>query len=177
MFLTRMHGTGIVVLAVLSITAAFAETPSNLIPEHIRQNAPDFALQDSGGSTVQLSNYKGKVVLLDFWATWCHGCKTEIPWYVQFQKKYGEQGLAAVGVSMDEGWTPVRQFLADNKVNYPIVIASDDVIKLYKIKNMPVTLLIDKSGRIAEWHVGLVDKAVFENEIQALLNEPAAQKP
>ena len=148
MFLTRMHGTGVVVAAVLAM-AAVAETPANLIPEHIRRNAPDFSLQDSGGSTVQLSNYKGKVVLLDFWATWCHGCKTEIPWYVQFQKKYREQGLAAVGVSMDDGWTPVRQFLADNKINYPIVIGSDDVIMLYKIKNMPVTFLIDKNGKIS----------------------------
>jgi cytochrome c biogenesis protein CcmG/thiol:disulfide interchange protein DsbE len=177
MFLTRRRWTGIALAVVLAITAAFGEATSYLIPEHARKNAPDFALQDSTGSTVRLSKYKGKVVLLDFWATWCHGCKTEIPWYVQFQKKYRGQGLAAVGVSMDEEWTPVRQFLADNKVNYPIVIGSDDVIKLYKIKNMPVTLLIDKNGRIADWHVGLVNKAAFESEIQALLKEPATQSP
>ena len=167
----------LLLLAVLAVMTPFAEANAILIPGDIRRSAPDFALQDSAGSTVRLSDYKGKVVLLDFWATWCDGCKTEVPWYVEFQKKYGEQGLSAVGVSMDEGWTPVRQFLAENKVNYPIVIGDYDVTKLYKIKNMPVTLLIDKNGKVAEWHVGMVDRDVFENEIQTLLKEPATQNP
>jgi cytochrome c biogenesis protein CcmG/thiol:disulfide interchange protein DsbE len=133
--------------------------------------APDFTLQDAGGVSLKLSDYKGKVVLLDFWATWCHGCKTEIPWYIDFQTKYKNRGLQVLGVSMDDNWTPVRPFLAEHNVNYPVAVGDDEVAKLYKVQILPVTLLIDKKGRIADSHVGVVDRAAFEKEIQALLDE------
>lgn len=171
MALIKTHRLCIAVLAAATTIAAFAEVP-NLIAPNLRKGAPDFALQDSNGSTVRLSDLKGKVVLLDFWATWCGGCKTEIPWYVEFQDKYRDAGLSAVGVSMDgDGWKVVKPFLAEHKVNYPIVIADDDLSKLYKIEQMPVTLLIDRNGKIADWHVGMVDRAVFESEIRTLLDE------
>lgn len=136
-----------------------------------RPMAPDFTLQDAGGVSLKLSDYKGKVVLLDFWATWCHGCKTEIPWYIDFQTKYKNRGLQVLGVSMDDNWTPVRPFLAEHNVNYPVAVGDDEVAKLYKVQILPVTLLIDKKGRIADSHVGVVDRAAFEKEIQALLDE------
>jgi cytochrome c biogenesis protein CcmG/thiol:disulfide interchange protein DsbE len=132
--------------------------------------APDFAVTSQDGKMIQLSNYKGRVVLLDFWATWCGGCKKEIPWYMQFQFEYGEQGLTAIGVSTDEeGWQKVKPFLATHAVNYPIVVANKQIASAYKISEMPVTLLIDRSGKIAAWHVAMVNKDAFEKQLQALL--------
>ena len=137
------------------------------------QTAPDFTLTDSTGSNIQLSAYKGKVVLLDFWATWCGGCKLEIPWYVEFQKKYGGEGLAAIGVSMDaDGWTSVRPFLEEHKLNYPVVIGTHNLANGYGgLPGLPTTLLIDRDGRIAEWHVGMVEREEFENKIKTLLHK------
>lgn len=137
----------------------------------LRQPAPDFTLVDSNGSSLRLSDYKGQLVLLDFWATWCHGCKTEIPWYMSFVSKYKDQGLAAIGVAMDDdGWKKVKPFVTANKMNYPVVLGNDSLAKRYGINALPVTLLIDREGRIAASHTGLVDKTVFEEQIQSLLH-------
>jgi cytochrome c biogenesis protein CcmG/thiol:disulfide interchange protein DsbE len=165
----------VALVGALAIAGLSSDTSKGLIPAQSRKSAPDFALQDSAGTVVKLSDYKGKVVLLDFWATWCHGCKTEIPWYVEFQDRYKADGLSAIGVSMDDSWDPVRSFLAEHKVNYPIVLTNDEVTKLYKIGEMPVTLLIDRDGKVADWHVGMVDKGIFEQEIQQLLKDTVTQ--
>lgn len=139
---------------------------------NVRKIAPDFSLDDSQGKAIKLSDFRGKVVLLDFWATWCHGCMTEIPWYMEFQNKYKGNGLTVIGVSMDEdGWKSVKPFLAERKINYPIVVGSQDLGKLYSVETLPVTLLIDREGKIAEAHAGMVEKDAFENEIKTLLRE------
>jgi peroxiredoxin len=144
-----------------------------LTPAAARKPAPAFALADANGARIALSQYKGRVVLLDFWATWCTGCKVEIPWYIEFQKKYARQGLASIGVAMDDqGWAIVKPYLAAHPINYPIVLGYPDLVKPYDIASLPVTLLIDRQGRIAHAHVGMVDKDGWEKEIQQLLKEP-----
>jgi peroxiredoxin len=139
-----------------------------------RKPAPDFTLTDSKGASLKLSGHKGRVVLLDFWATWCGGCKVEIPWYMEFQSKYQASGLSVIGVSMDEdGWKSVKPFLKEKPINYAVVIGNPELAKLYAVDAMPVTLLIDRDGKIAATHVGMVDKEAFESEIKVLLAEGA----
>lgn len=136
-----------------------------------RKMAPDFELKDSMGQTVRLSSYKGKVVLLNFWATWCGPCKIEIPWFVEFEQKYKDKGFAVLGVSMDEeGWDVVKPYLANTKVNYRIVLGNDTVAQLYGgVDSLPTSFLIDQQGRIASVHVGLVSKGDYQNDINQLL--------
>ena len=144
-----------------------------LLPEKERTPAPTFALEDATGKTAQLSDYHGKVVVLDFWATWCTGCKQEIPWFSQFEKTYSAKGLAVVGVSMDDkGWQVVKPFLAKTHVPYRMVLGSDAMAQEYGIQNMPDTFLIDRQSRVAAaYRAGLVDRENIEANIKALLAE------
>ncbi len=93
--------------------------------------APDFSLQDLNGQPLELANYRGKVVLLDFWATWCTPCRGEDPSFVEFQNKYREQGLQVIGISMDDGPKPVREFYQEFKMNYPVALGNEKVAKAY----------------------------------------------
>jgi peroxiredoxin len=162
-----------VVLTTLCL-ALPARAPADLTAVNSRKIASDFTLSDSKGASVKLSDYKGQVVLLDFWATWCGGCKVEIPWYMEFQNKYRASGLSVIGVSMDDdGWKSVKPFLEKQPVNYPIVIGNPELAKRYMVDAMPMTLLIDREGKIADSHVGMVDKGAFESEIQVLLQDSA----
>jgi peroxiredoxin len=139
-----------------------------------RKAAPAFTLRDANGAPVSLAAYKGKVVLLDMWATWCTGCKVEIPWYMEFQKKYQKRGLVSIGVAMDaEGWDKVTPYVHQHPFNYPIVVGDEAFAALYDVTSMPVTLLIDRKGRVAEWHVGMVEKDAWEKQILRLLREKA----
>jgi peroxiredoxin len=154
--------------------AGVPAAPARATGADSRKAAPNFTLDDSKGTPLKLSDYKGKVVLLDFWATWCHGCGLEIPWFIEYQNKYKDSGLAVIGVSMDEdGWKVVKPFIEEKKMNYPVVLGNADLTKLYKVENMPVTVLIDREGRIAESYSGMVDRAVCEARIQSLLKDDA----
>ena len=109
------------------------------------------------GKMVHLSDYKGKVVLLDFWATWCGPCRLEIPWLKEFQSKFKDQGFEVLGVSMDDdGWAAVKPFVSELGINYRIVIGDDATAQIYGgVDALPTTFVIDREGRIAKVHVGL----------------------
>ena len=141
-----------------------------------RRPAPEFALKDADGKTVHLADYKGKVVLLDFFATWCGPCKVEIPWFMEMERKNKDRGLAVLGVSMDdEGWEVVKPFLASLGVNYRVVIGNDSTAQLYGgVDALPTTFLIDRNGKIAAIHIGLASKKDFDDGIETLLQAPIA---
>ena len=143
--------------------------------EKDRKPAPEFALKDANGKTVHLSDYKGKVVLVDFWATWCGPCRLEIPWLKEFQNKYKDKGFEVLGISMDDdGWAAVKPFVNELGINYRIVIGDDATAQNYGgVDALPTTFVIDREGRIAKIHVGLTSKSEIENGIQELLHNPA----
>jgi peroxiredoxin len=151
-----------------------ARVPAVPTAAKVRKAAPDFTLDGSNGAPVRLSDYRGKVVLLNFWATWCHGCQLEIPWFVEFQDKYKDGGLAIIGVSMDsDGWKSVKPYLEEKKLNYPVVIGNEGLGKRYGLTGMPMTLLIGRDGKIADSYSGVVAKGACESEIRNLLHDSA----
>jgi peroxiredoxin len=172
----RPTSAGIALATVLLVlcSVSSARVPAAAPPDEPRKVAPDFTLTDSKGAPVKLSDYKGKVVLLDFWATWCYGCGLEIPWFVEYEKKYKDSGLVVIGVSMDDdGWEVVKPFIEAKEINYPVVLGNKDTAKLYKVANMPVTFIIDREGKIAQSYFGMVDRATCETKIQDLLKDTA----
>jgi peroxiredoxin len=136
-----------------------------------RKPAPDFALKDVDGRTVHLSDYKGKVVILDFWATWCGPCRMEIPWFIELQRQDKDRGLEVLGVSMDDnGWADVKPFLSEMKVNYRVVIGDDKTAETYGgVESLPTTFLVDREGNIAVVHVGLANRKDIEDGVEQLL--------
>jgi cytochrome c biogenesis protein CcmG/thiol:disulfide interchange protein DsbE len=135
--------------------------------------APDFTLEDASGARVRLSDYKGKVVLLNFWATWCAPCKAEIPWFAEFERTYKRRGFVVLGVSMDDdGWKSVRPYMDAKKIGYRIALGNETLAKNYGgVESLPETLLIDRDGRIAARHIGIVNKSEYENEIIHILGK------
>jgi thiol-disulfide isomerase/thioredoxin len=132
----------------------------------------NFTMKDMNGKDVRLSDYKGKVILLDFWATWCGPCKVEIPWFVEFQQKYGAKGLQVIGVSVDDTVDKLKPYVAQFKMNYPVLqgLNHDDVQDAYgPMWGIPVTALISRDGKICAKHTGMSSKPSFENEIKSLL--------
>lgn len=132
--------------------------------------APDFTLVNKDGQRVSLSDYRGKVVILDFWATWCPPCKAEIPGFVKLYNKYQNEDLAIIGVSLDQtGWSDVRPFIQNYKMTYPVVLGNMDVSDAYGgIRSIPTTFVLDKTGAIQKKYVGYRPEEVFENDYLSL---------
>jgi peroxiredoxin len=158
----------------VACSSSTRQAPEGIKAANDRKAAADFMLSDAKSARVKLSDYKGKVVLLNFWATWCGPCKVEIPWFVEFEKKYQDRGFAVLGVSMDDGGLQVvRTFMEEHKVNYRVAIGTDQVARLYGgVDSLPTTFIIDRDGRIASGHIGLASKGNYESEIRYLVHSP-----
>ena len=154
-----------------SATKATPKAPgSELLPASARHAAPDFNLSDLDGKQLNLAQYRGKVVLLDFWAVDCGGCVIEVPWYVEFDQKYRDKGLVVVGIDMyGEAPSYIRPFMSKSHMQYRVAVGNDDIGKRFQADSLPKTLLIDRQGQIAVSHVGIVDKKSFEQDLQKLL--------
>ena len=155
---------------------------ASLFSVSARQTAPDFVLKDGSGKSVRLSDYRGTVVLLDFWATKCGGCVEEIPMFIQVAHAYRGKGLRAIGVSEDiiyenlpggsaQAWGQVKSFVRDHNISYPVVVDDVEVHRSYNITALPLTYLIDVRGRVAATYTGVVDRANLEANITQLLSE------
>jgi len=137
----------------------------------IGTQAPAFELTDLTGQKVSSATYAGKVVILDFWATWCPPCREEVPHFVELQKKYADQGLVIVGLSLDAGGAgDVAPFAKEHNINYPMLIGADDVAKAYGgINSIPTTFVIDRQGKVVQRFVGFTSPETFEETITPLL--------
>jgi len=139
--------------------------------------APDFSLESLEGKTMRLSDFRGKAVLLNFWATWCGPCKIEMPWFVELQQKYGSQGLQVVGVAMDDASKEdIAKFAKEMGVNYPVLIGKEAVGDSYGgIPALPETFFIGRDGKVVDKILGLRGKAEIEDAIKkALDTQPTA---
>jgi len=136
------------------------------------QVAPEFSLQDLAGQTVTLANYRGKVVLLNFWATWCEPCRQEIPALVQLQSNH--RHLQILGISLDDSAEPVRTFKNEFKINYPVAIGDAALATKYGgILGLPVSFVIDCDGRVSSRRIGEANIPEITGEINSLLKNPA----
>lgn len=137
--------------------------------------APSIKLVTTSGQPVTLSNYKGYVLVMDFFATWCIPCKESIPHMNSLNRKYGKQGLQILGVSVDEGSErEVKSFIAERKISYPVAVAGEELQTDYGLRSIPTIYLINKKGMVAEKYQGFSDQTgkAMEESIKRLLAEP-----
>lgn len=141
---------------------------------------PDVTFKNLQGQDVSLSGLKGKVVIVNFWATWCEPCRVEIPWMISFQQKYADKGLTILGVAMDdEGKSVVAPYVQSTQfdvdghsmtMNYPIVLGNDDIAaKFGGLLGFPTTIVISRDGKVQKRFIGLADEAELDKQIKALL--------
>ena len=162
-------------LAVL-VCLCVAPATSHAVPPAqnlINKKAPGFALTDFSGQSLTLDRFRGKVVLLNFWATWCAPCQVEIPVFAAWQRKYGPQGLQIIGISMDDDAGPARRLAARLQLNYPVAIGDERLGTRYGgVLGLPSTFLIDRDGVIRAQFQGEADLRLIERHVTALLAQP-----
>lgn len=132
----------------------------------------DFTVKDMNGSSVRLTDYKGKVILMNFWATWCAPCKAELPGFIELYARYKDQGLVILGVSADDDAETLRSFASEWKLNYPVIVGRDETALLDAygpIFGYPISVLVGRDGAVCGRHIGPATKEEFEREIKALL--------
>ncbi len=174
----------VIVLALVFATMSAAGQQgahATVLPQASRLPVPIFRLTDVSGTDKQVTDYRGKVVLLNFWATACAGCKLEIPWLIELESAHKSDSFTDVAVSMDtsyegsksadEAWSKVKPFVLDHKLNYPVLMGDATLITSYKLGAVPATYLIDKQGRIAATYSGVADKSDVDANINKLLAE------
>lgn len=137
------------------------------------QPAPDFELKSLDGKTVRLADFRGKAVLLNFWATWCQPCKIEMPWFVELQNKYGARGLQVVGIAMDDASEQdIAKFAKDMGVNYPVLIGKESVGDAYGgVQFLPTTFFLDRSGKVVDRVFGLKSRSDIEDDVKTALGQ------
>lgn len=161
---------GLLFLLVLAGAYAYHHHTASPVSS-VSRPAPDFTLNQLSGQPLTLSDFRGKVVLLDFWATWCEPCRVETPFLVDLQNKYRDQGLQIIGISMDDTPDPVPAFVREFKINYPVVMGNAKIGEEYGgVLGLPIAFLIDREGRIQKKHIGATEESIFEKEITTLLN-------
>ena len=139
----------------------------------LHKNAPEFVLMDLNGKRVNLHAYRGRVVLLNFWATWCAPCQLEMPRFVAWQKEYGSRGLRVIGISMDDDPELARKFYKKLRLNYPVMMGNEKIGELYGgVLGLPVTFLIDSHGEVRAQFQGETDLKVMEEQLKMLLLRP-----
>jgi thiol-disulfide isomerase/thioredoxin len=140
--------------------------------------APGFSLKDLDGKKLDLTNYKGKVVLLDFWATWCGPCRVEIPGLVEMQDRYASEGFSVIGISMDDDPSAVPAFFKEFRMNYPVALGDAKISELYGgVYGLPTAFIIGRDGRIYAKHEGAFPVAVFDREVRQLLAVKGTDTP
>ncbi|MFH1038629.1 MAG: TlpA disulfide reductase family protein [PVC group bacterium] len=137
------------------------------------KQAPDFDLEKLGGGRIRLADYRGKIVIIDFWATWCPPCRKEIPDFVELYKEYAGKGVEILGISLDQKPRGVLPpFVEKYKINYPILLTDGKVDRAYGgVTGIPTTFVIDREGRVYKQYVGFRPREVFEEDITALLKQ------
>jgi cytochrome c biogenesis protein CcmG/thiol:disulfide interchange protein DsbE len=173
--------TLIVIALAFVTTFSAAEVNADLTPPAQRKPVPAFTLQNADNKPVSPHSLQGKVVVLNFWATECGGCRQELPSFIELDRAYRAKGLEVIGISMDvmyeglkdtaEAWAKVRPFVQTQKIAYRILMDDGHSEHAFDIQNMPATWLIDKSGRVAAIYVGIVSKDNLEANINKLLSE------
>jgi thiol-disulfide isomerase/thioredoxin len=154
-----------------SLTSASAPSAA-ACPADAPAAALNFTVKDMHDQPVRLSDYAGKVVLLDFWATWCGPCKVEIPGFIDLQKKYGNSGFQVLGVSIDDKPEQLKPYAAEMGMNYPVLqgLGQDDLLDAFgPMFGIPVSVVISRDGKMCARHMGFTSKDVFEAQIKALL--------
>jgi peroxiredoxin len=138
----------------------------------LNKKAPEFSRTAFNGARVDLASFRGKVVLLDFWATWCASCQVEMPTFVQWQRDYGPRGLQVIGISMDDDPASARRITTKFRLNYPVTMGDEKLGELYGgVLGLPLTYLIDRNGKVRAIFQGETDLKTIEKQLKALLAE------